>query len=65
MSLACSAVTRKRLVSRLREATSRWGDGALAAALTVFVQADIWTDDGYLTGSKPFLAFTSDRKSVV
>lgn len=52
-------MTRKRLVSRLREATSRWGDGALAAALTVFVQADIWTDDGYLTGSKPFLAFTS------
>ena len=59
MSLACSAVTGKQLASRLRKATSRWGDGALAAALTVFVQADIWTDDGYLTGSKPFLAFTS------
>jgi signal transduction histidine kinase len=52
-------MTRETLVSTLRVSTSRWGDVALAAALTLFVQADIWTDDGYLTGSKPFLAFTS------
>jgi signal transduction histidine kinase len=43
----------------LRSVADRWGDVALAAALTAFVQADIWTDDGYLTGSKPFLALTS------
>ncbi len=52
-------MTRTNLLSRLREATARWGDVALAAALTVFVQVGIWTDDGYLTGSTPFLAFTS------
>jgi signal transduction histidine kinase len=38
---------------------ARWGDVVLAAALTIFVQADIWGDDGYITGSKPFLALTS------
>ena len=37
----------------------RWVDIALASVLTAFVQLDIWTDDGYLTGSKPFLALTS------
>ncbi len=52
-------MTRTNLLSRLREATARWGDVALAAALTTFVQVGIWTDDGYLTGSTPFLAFTS------
>jgi signal transduction histidine kinase len=52
-------MTRERLVSGVRGAAARWGDVALAAALTVFVQVDIWTADDYLTGSKPFLAFTS------
>ncbi len=52
-------MTRTNLLSRPREATARWGDVALAAALTTFVQVGIWTDDGYLTGSTPFLAFTS------
>ena len=52
-------VTSRGVASRLRAVAARWGDVALAAALTVLVQADIWTDDGYLTGGKPFLAFTS------
>jgi len=47
------------VVSRLRIAVARWGDVALAAALTVFVQVGIWTDDGYLTGNTTFLAVTS------
>ncbi len=47
------------VLSRLRLVAARWGDVALAGALTVFVQVGIWTDDGYLTGSKPVLAITS------
>ena len=47
------------MVHRLRVGVARWGDVVLAAALTIFVQADIWGDDGYITGSKPFLALTS------
>lgn len=47
------------MVHRLRRGADRWGDVLLAAALTVVVQGDIWGDDGYLTGSKPFLALTS------
>ena len=52
-------VNTRGAVPWLRVATSRWGDVTLAAALTVFVQVGIWTDDDYLTGSKPFFAFTS------
>jgi signal transduction histidine kinase len=47
------------VVDRLRAGAARWGDIVLAAALTIFVQADIWGDNGYITGSKPFLALTS------
>jgi signal transduction histidine kinase len=58
-SLRSSAVARRNLVSRLRKGAARWGDVGLAIALTTFVQIGIWTDDGYLTGSKTVFAFTS------
>lgn len=59
VSLASAEVNPLQAAPRLRAATSRWGDIALAVALTVFVQIGIWTDDGYLTGSKPFFTVTS------
>ena len=52
-------VKRGAALSSPRSVVDRSGDVALAAALTVFVQIDLWTDDGYLTGSKPFFAATS------
>lgn len=52
-------MTRKALVRELRSRAARWGDAGLAAFLTLLVQADIWGDDGYLTGSTPFFAATS------
>ena len=57
----CSVVAVKRpaALDWLRSGVDRWGDIALAAALTLFVQASIWTDDGYLSGSQAFFAFTS------
>lgn len=52
-------MTQRSVGAWLRHISERWGDVALASMLTVFVQLDIWTDDGYLTGSKPLLALTS------
>jgi signal transduction histidine kinase len=45
--------------SWLRQTGRRWGDPALAAALTLFTQFDIWTADSYLEGPKPLFALTT------
>ena len=52
-------VASSSVVVRLRAAAARWGDVALAGALTLFTQVDIWTADDYLVGSKPVFALTA------
>jgi signal transduction histidine kinase len=45
--------------SWLRVVLDRWGDLLLAGALTVFTQVDIWTNAGYLEGSRAVFALTT------
>ena len=45
--------------SQLRRLTQTYGDALLAAGLSVFVVGDIWTDNGYITASKPLFTLTS------
>jgi signal transduction histidine kinase len=52
-------MTAQTAIARARAEAGRWGDVALAAALTVFTQVDIWTADSYLEGSKPLFALTT------
>jgi signal transduction histidine kinase len=52
-------VSQRPIAERVREWSERWGDIALAVAVTAFVQVGIWTDTSYLVGSKPWFALTS------
>lgn len=52
-------MTARSAAAHARAAARRWGDVALAAALTIFTQVDIWTADSYLEGSKPLFALTT------
>lgn len=43
---------------RLRRVVDQYGDYALAAGLTLFVQSDVWTN-GWIIGSRPLFSVTS------
>jgi signal transduction histidine kinase len=53
-----------RTLDRVRSLTNRFGDAALAAALTLFVQAEVWTDGDYIVGSKAWFAATGAAMTV-
>ena len=55
------SVRRER--SRVQDVLERYGDYALAAALSAFVLSDVWAND-YTMGSKPLLTATSLAMTV-